>query len=47
MPKAYVLVEFPDLATAKAWYDSPEYAEARATRADAATGRFVVVEGLE
>jgi uncharacterized protein (DUF1330 family) len=46
-PSRVTLLEFPDLATAKAWYDSPEYMEARAARAEAATGRFVVVEGLE
>jgi uncharacterized protein (DUF1330 family) len=46
-PSRVTLLEFPDLATAKAWYDSPEYTKARAARADAATGRFVAVEGVE
>ncbi len=46
-PNRVTLLEFPDLATAKAWYASPEYTEAKAARVDAATARFVVVEGLE
>lgn len=45
-PSRVTVLEFPDLDTAKAWYDSPEYREARAARADAATGRFIVVEGV-
>ena len=44
-PNRVTLIEFPDLATAKAWYSSPEYTEAKAARAGAATARFVVVEG--
>lgn len=45
-PHRLVIVEFPDVETAKRFYDSPEYREARAARAGAATGNFVVVEGL-
>ena len=42
-----VVIEFPDVAAARTWYHSPEYGEAKATRAGAATGRFFVVEGVE
>jgi uncharacterized protein (DUF1330 family) len=45
-PRRMVILEFPDMAAAKRFYDSPEYGEARAARAGAANGRFVVVEGL-
>jgi uncharacterized protein (DUF1330 family) len=46
-PERVTLLEFPDLASARAWYDSPEYRAARALRDGSATARFVAVEGLE
>jgi uncharacterized protein (DUF1330 family) len=45
-PHRMVLLEFPDVEAAKRFYDSPEYREARALRANAGKGSFVVVEGL-
>ena len=40
-----VVVEFPDLERARAWYRSPEYAAALAVR-DAALGRdLILVDG--
>jgi uncharacterized protein (DUF1330 family) len=45
-PHRVVLLEFPDVEAAKRFYDSPEYREARALRANAAKGNIVVVEGL-
>jgi uncharacterized protein (DUF1330 family) len=45
-PARIVVIEFPDLATARDWYDGELYREARAARASAATARFVLVEGL-
>lgn len=45
-PNRIVVVEFPDIATAKAWYDGPEYAEARRKRQGAATFRMIFVEGV-
>jgi uncharacterized protein (DUF1330 family) len=41
-----VIVEFPTLAEAKAWYDSPAYREAREFRFRGADYRAVIVEGL-
>ena len=41
-----VIVEFPDFATAKEWYDSPAYREAREYRFRGADYRAVIVEGL-
>lgn len=40
-----VIIEFPSLATAKAFYESPEYQAARAYRADAGEAEFIVVDG--
>jgi uncharacterized protein (DUF1330 family) len=45
-PKRITVLEFPSLEAAQAWYDSEEYTLARAARADAATGRFIAVEGV-
>ncbi|MAL80075.1 MAG: hypothetical protein CMN55_13350 [Sneathiella sp.] len=42
-----VLLEFPDMAAARAFYKSPEYAKAKAARERAATGEFLILEGLE
>ncbi|MBU9699965.1 DUF1330 domain-containing protein [Rhodobacteraceae bacterium HSP-20] len=42
----HVVIEFPDLATARACHASPEYAAARAARAGAAEVQVVIVEGL-
>ena len=41
-----VVLEFPDLATARAFYDGPGYAAARAIRERAATSRVLITEGL-
>ncbi len=43
--KRFVIVEFPDLNSAQAWYNSPEYEEAKNLRAGAATGQFFAVSG--
>jgi uncharacterized protein (DUF1330 family) len=40
-----VIIEFPSLEQAKAFYASPEYAKAKALREGAAVGQFLVVEG--
>ena len=42
-----ILLEYPDMETAKAFYDCPEYKEAREARKDAAEGQFVLLEGLD
>jgi uncharacterized protein (DUF1330 family) len=44
-PHRTVILEFPDLDAARAWYESPAYVEARAAREGAATGSFIAVEG--
>ncbi len=45
-PNRVVVLEFPDVETAKRFYASPEYAAARAERAGAANMNMVLVEGL-
>jgi uncharacterized protein (DUF1330 family) len=46
-PKAIVIVEFPDMARAKAWYQSADYAEALKVRADALMRKLIFVEGVD
>ena len=46
-PSRLVILEFPDLETAKRWYDSPEYVGARKLREGAAHLRMVAVQGLD
>ena len=45
-PARLVVLKFPSVAKARAFYDSPEYRLARDARAGAAIMRMVVVEGL-
>jgi uncharacterized protein (DUF1330 family) len=45
-PHRTVILEFADMDAARAWYESDQYVRARAERADAATGSFIVVEGV-
>lgn len=40
-----VVVEFPSMAEAKRFYDSPEYTEVRQGRIENAVSRFILVEG--
>ena len=41
-----VLLQFPDMATAKAWYESPAYQAAREHRLRGADYRFILFEGM-
>ena len=40
----FVVLEFPDADTARRWYSSAEYSEARSVRQEAATARLLLVE---
>lgn len=42
-----VIIEFPALSDAQAFYHSPEYTEARKLREGAAVAEFIAVEGIE
>jgi len=46
-PARVVVLEFPDMATLKAWHGSEMYAEPKAMRLRAATSRMIAVEGVE
>ena len=46
-PKRLVLVEFPDLETAKAFYESEQYQAAMKLREGAAHLNMVAVQGVE
>jgi uncharacterized protein (DUF1330 family) len=41
-----VIVEFPSVAAAKAWYDSPAYTEVRKHREAGSVYRAILVEGV-
>ena len=45
-PRMIVVVEFPSMEQARAWYRSPEYAEALKIRQNALTRRLIFVEGV-
>ena len=41
-----VLLQFPDMDAAKAWYDSPAYQDAKQHRLKAADYRVILAQGL-
>ncbi len=45
-PKRFVIVEFPSLEQAKAWWGSEEYAEGKKLRQATAHTEMIVVDGL-
>ena len=45
-PKRFVMVEFPDVDRAKAWWASPEYAEAKALRQATSESVLIIAEGI-
>jgi uncharacterized protein (DUF1330 family) len=46
-PRRVVIIEFPSLERAKAWWASPEYSDARALRQATSVGTLIAVAGLE
>jgi len=46
-PRRLVIVEFPSVERAKAWWSSPEYADAKALRQATSKGTLVVIEGFD
>jgi uncharacterized protein (DUF1330 family) len=42
-----VILEFPSLAKAKAWYNSKEYQDAKKLRTGASTGSLIAIDGVE
>ena len=45
-PKRLVILEFPSVEKARAWYDSREYAEAKALRQATSSAELLIVEGF-
>ncbi len=41
-----VILEFPNAAAARAFYDGPDYAEARRIRERAAKSRVIIADGI-
>jgi uncharacterized protein (DUF1330 family) len=46
-PGGLVLIEFPDLAAARCWYESPAYQAILPLRTDNIDGTAVIVDGVE
>jgi len=46
-PQRFVILEFPSVERANAWYDSPEYAPAKALRQATSTADLIIVEGFD
>jgi len=44
-PERFVILEFADADTARRWWDSPEYAKAKALRQSCAETQMLLVEG--
>ena len=45
-PKRVIVLEFPDMATLKAWYDSPEYTPLKEMRLASSRSNAIMVEGV-
>jgi uncharacterized protein (DUF1330 family) len=45
-PPRFVILEFPSTERAREWWDSPEYAEAKALRQACARTDMLLVDGL-
>lgn len=44
-PKRFVVIQFENVATAKAWEDSPEYSAIKPIRHNSAKSRVFIIEG--
>jgi uncharacterized protein (DUF1330 family) len=45
-PRRITVLEFPSVEQARAWWDSPEYAEAKELRMRTTTTNMIIVEGV-
>ena len=45
--KRVVIMEFPDMDSARNWYNSAEYQAAKAKRVGAGTAQFMIVDGYD
>jgi uncharacterized protein (DUF1330 family) len=44
---ALIVIEFPDIAHARAWYDSPAYQEILPLRAENSRGAILLIDGVD
>ncbi|HEX4943520.1 MAG TPA: DUF1330 domain-containing protein [Usitatibacteraceae bacterium] len=42
-----VIIEFPSVEAARAWWDSPEYEKPKSMRRANSTGRLILLEGFD
>ena len=42
-----VIIEFPSMEAARAWWDSPEYAKPKSMRRANSKGRLILLEGFD
>jgi len=47
LPSRFVILEFPNAQQARAWWESPEYAPAKALRQASASTEMILVEGIK
>lgn len=45
-PRRMIILEFSDMATLKAWYDSDDYAELKEMRKSSSSSNIIAVEGM-
>ena len=45
-PNRLLIIEFPDVKSARDWYESPEYQEILPIRLSATEDQMIIVEGL-
>ena len=45
-PDRMTIIEFPDMNSLKAWYNSPEYEDLKAMRHSVMTSNAIVVKGI-
>jgi uncharacterized protein (DUF1330 family) len=45
-PRRMVIIEFPSMEQARAWWGSPEYAEAKALRQATSESTLILVDGV-
>lgn len=46
-PRRIVVLEFESMAKARAWYQSPDYQEAKQIRLEASSANMICVEGTD
>ena len=45
-PHRLVIIEFPDMPSLQAWYESPEYARLKIIRQQCASTRIIALDGV-